>query len=96
QQMASYLSWELIFLILVGVAAGTGLGLLSSFVYIPYLQIGLDAASRVPPFQVEVAWPAIFQIYSLFGALFLVTLVVLVILLRRMKIFQAIKLGETI
>lgn len=96
QQMASYLSWELIFLILVGVGAGTGLGLLSSFVYIPYLQIGLDAASRVPPFQVEVAWPAIFQIYSLFGALFLVTLVVLVILLRRMKIFQAIKLGETI
>ncbi|HSV84934.1 MAG TPA: ABC transporter permease [Levilinea sp.] len=95
-QMASYLTWELVFLILFGVGAGTGLGILSSYVYIPYLQIGLDAASRVPPFQVEVAWPAIFHIYSLFGALFLVTLVVLVVLLRRMKIFQAIKLGETV
>jgi len=96
KQMAAYLTWELILLILFGVGAGTILGLLSSYIYIPYLQIGLDAASRVPPFQVEVAWPAVFQIYSLFGILFLVTLVVLVVLLRRMKIFQAIKLGETV
>jgi putative ABC transport system permease protein len=96
KQMASYLTWELVFLILFGVGAGTVLGMLASHLYIPYLQIGLDAASRVPPFQVEIAWPAVFQIYSLFGALFLVTLVVLVILLRRMKIFQAIKLGETV
>jgi putative ABC transport system permease protein len=96
QQMASYLTWELVFLILFGVGAGTVLGMLASYLYIPYLQIGLDAASRVPPFQVEIAWPAVFQIYGLFGALFLVTLVVLVVLLRRMKIFQAIKLGETV
>jgi putative ABC transport system permease protein len=96
RQMASYLTWELIFLILFGVGAGTVLGMSASYIYIPYLQIGLDAASRVPPFQVEMAWPAVFQIYGLFGALFLVTLVVLVVLLRRMKIFQAIKLGETV
>jgi putative ABC transport system permease protein len=96
KQMAAYLTWELIFLIAFGVGAGTALGMLASHLYIPYLQIGLDAASRVPPFQVEIAWPAVFQIYSLFGALFMVTLVVLVVLLRRMKIFQAIKLGETV
>jgi putative ABC transport system permease protein len=96
RQMASYLTWELVFLILFGVGAGTVLGMLASHLYIPYLQIGLDTASRVPPFQIEIAWPAVFQIYGLFGALFLVTLIVLVVLLRRMKIFQAIKLGETV
>ncbi len=96
KQMASYLTWELVFLILFGVGAGTALGALASRVYIPYLQVGLDAASRVPPFHVEVAWTAVFQMYALFGALFIVTLIALVVLLRRIKIFQAIKLGETV
>ena len=95
-QMISCLGWELFFLVVSGGVAGTGLGALVSSVYIPYLQIGLDAQSRVPPFQVSIAWPAIFQVYTLFGTLFLVTLVSLVVIIRRMKIFQAIKLGETI
>ena len=36
------------------------------------------------------------RIYALFGILFFVALVVLAVLLLRMKIFQAIKLGETV
>jgi len=95
-QMTAFLAWELIFLIGIGGSAGTGLGALISNIYIPYLQIGADEASRVPPYLVEIAWPAVFQIYALFGLLFLVTLIILVILLRRMRIFEAIKLGETV
>jgi putative ABC transport system permease protein len=95
-QMTSFLAWELIFLLVIGGGAGTGLGALVSHLFIPYLQIGADQASRVPPYLVEIAWPAVFQIYALFGLLFLVTLIVLVILLRRMRIFEAIKLGETV
>jgi putative ABC transport system permease protein len=44
---------------------------------------------------VEIAWPAILRIYALFGLLFVVALVALAALLLRMKIFQAVKLGET-
>lgn len=95
-QMTSFLAWELIFLILFGAGLGTGLGAWVSSLFIPYLQIGEEAAARIPPFVVEIAWPAILEIYALFGLLFIVTLVVLVVLLRRMRIFQAIKLGETI
>ena len=95
-QMASYMVCELAFLLLLGGGAGTGLGAWMSYLFIPYLQIGTDAASRIPPFQVIIAWPAIFQIYALFTGLFVITLVVLVLLLWRMKIFQAIKLGETV
>jgi putative ABC transport system permease protein len=95
-QMASYMVWELAFLLLLGGGAGTALGTWMSYLFIPYLQIGTDAASRIPPFQVIIAWPAIFQIYALFTGLFVITLVVLVLLLWRMKIFQAIKLGETV
>ncbi|MCX6028399.1 MAG: ABC transporter permease [Chloroflexi bacterium] len=95
-QMTAFLAWELIFLILTGLAAGTGLGAWISNLFIPYLQVGTGAAARIPPFLVEIAWPAIFRIYAVFGLLFVVALVVLAVLLLRMKIYQAIKLGETV
>ena len=94
-QMTAFLGWELAFLILTGGALGTGLGAVVSEFFIPFLQIGADEASRIPPYSVDIAWSAIFRVYALFGLLFVVALAILVIMLRRMKIFQAIKLGET-
>jgi len=95
-QMTTFLAWELAFLIILGLLAGTFLGSLISEVFIPYLQVGADIQSKTPPFQVQIAWPAIMRIYALFGSLFVVALGVLAGLLLRMKIFQAIKLGETV
>ena len=95
-QMTTFLAWELAFLILLGLLAGTALGALISYVFIPYLQVGADVTAKTPPFTVEIAWPAIFRIYALFVVLFLVALSALAGLLLRMKIFQAIKLGETV
>lgn len=94
-QMTAFLGWELAFLILTGGALGTGLGALISKFFIPFLQIGAEEASRIPPYSVDIAWSAIFRVYILFGLLFVVALIILVVMLRRMKIFQAIKLGET-
>jgi len=95
-QMTAFLAWELAFLILVGAAAGTGLGAWVSYLFIPYLQVGAGPSARIPPYVVEIAWPAIIRIYALFGLLFVAALAVLVALLLRMKIFQAVKLGETV
>lgn len=95
-QMTTFLAWELAFLIILGLLAGTFLGSLISEVFIPYLQVGANPQSTTPPFQVEIAWDAIMRIYALFGVLFFVALSVLAGLLMRMKIFQAIKLGETV
>ena len=95
-QMTAFLAWELLFLIGIGGIVGTVLGAIVSNLYIPYLQIGIDEASRIPPYLVEIAWPEIFQIYGLFGLLFLITLIILVFLLKKMRIFEAIKLGETV
>ena len=94
-QMTAFLAWELAFLILVGVVAGTGLGAWTSRLFIPYLQVGTGPSAQIPPFVVEIAWPAIFRIYALFGLLFVAALGGLAALLLRMKIFQAVKLGET-
>jgi putative ABC transport system permease protein len=95
-QMTIFLAWELAFLILTGLLLGTGLGVWASELFIPYLQVGPDPKALTPPFLVEIAWPAIFRIYLLFGLLFVAALAVLASLLLRMKIFQAVKLGETV
>jgi putative ABC transport system permease protein len=96
RHMTGIVAWELALILLVGTAAGTGLGIWASRTFVPYLQIGGDMIARVPPFVVEIAWPALFRLYGLFALLFVVALVVLVRLLTRMKLFQAIKLGETL
>jgi putative ABC transport system permease protein len=95
-QMTAFLAAELAFLILMGGLIGTGLGIWISNNFIPFLQVGANPQSQIPPYVVYIAWPAILRVYALFGLLFVVALVTLVILLRRMKIFQAIKMGESV
>jgi len=95
-QMLVFLASELAFLLLVGLGAGTGLGIWISKMFIPYLQVGSDPTARIPPFLVQIDWGSVFQIYILFGLLFLIALIALGALLLRMKIFQAIKLGEAV
>jgi putative ABC transport system permease protein len=95
-QMLTLLASELAFLFLTGLAVGTGLGTWISILFIPHLQVGSDLASRIPPFMVEINWLAVYQIYVLFGLLFLVAMIILGVMLMRMKIFQAIKLGEVV
>ncbi len=96
RHMTIYIAFELAFLVLSGLTLGTALGTLVSEQFIPALQIGVRAVDLVPPYLVEIAWPAILEIYLLFGLMFVVALTVLATLLRRMRIFQAIKLGETV
>jgi putative ABC transport system permease protein len=96
RQMAMGLIFELLLLLLIGSVAGTFLGIWSSETYIPYLQIGEKPFERTPPFQVMIDYSSILQIFTLFALMFLVVFIALFASLRRMKIFQAIKLGETL
>jgi len=96
KQLAIFLTCELAFLILLGLGAGTAIGALISDLFIPYFQVGSGPTANIPPFTVDIAWFAVTRLYILFGALFLVAFIVLIVLLLRMKVFQAIKLGETV
>ncbi len=95
-QMTSFLGWELVFLIGTGAAVGTGLGVLFSRLFIPALQIGARPEALIPPFLIDIAWSAVLEIYVLFALLFVLALAGLVVLLMRIKIFEAVKLGETV
>ena len=94
-QMLIYIACEMGFLILTGLGLGTILGALVSQQFVPFLQIGTEAADLIPPYLVEISWGAVYQITILFGILFLIAMIALGLLLRRMKIFEAVKLGET-
>jgi putative ABC transport system permease protein len=93
-QMALYLAGEQALLILTGGGLGTALGLGATLLFIPYLQVGTGKMAQVPPFVVQVAWQELWTIYAVFGAMFLVAVLVLIVLLMRMRIFEAVKLGE--
>jgi putative ABC transport system permease protein len=95
RQMMALLAAELAFLVLLGIGVGTFLGVFASRLFVPFLQVGASAQSQFPPFQIQIAWLSILQIYVLFALLFVAALGALSALLMRMKIFQAIKLGET-
>ena len=95
QQMTALLAAELAFLVLLGIGVGTILGVFASRLFVPFLQIGTSSQAQYPPFQIQIAWASITQIYVLFIILFIAALGALSALLVRMKIFQAIKLGET-
>ena len=96
RQMAAYLAGELAALILTGVAVGAGLGVWASTLFIPYFQVGTDKTALVPPFVVQVAWQQLGLILIIFGAMFIVAVGALAILLTRMRVFEAVKLGETV
>ena len=95
RQMIRLLAAELASLVLIGIGVGTGLGVLASRLFVPFLQMGATAQAQYPPFQIVIAWLSIFEVYILFALLFLAALGALAALLVRMKIFQAVKLGET-
>jgi putative ABC transport system permease protein len=96
RQMAAFLAGELAALILTGVVLGSGLGIWASTLFIPSFQVGDDKTALVPPFVVQVAGEQLGIILVLFGAMFVLAVMVLAVLLARMRVFEAVKLGETI
>lgn len=91
-QMLFLVGCELLFLLLGGAGLGLGLGVWISQLFVPVLQL----SAPTPPYLVEIAWAAIAQVGWLFGIMFLLALLALGRSLTRMRIFQAIKLGETV
>jgi putative ABC transport system permease protein len=92
--MTTLLAFELAFLILLASGVGSLLGIWASKLFIPYLQVGTGPDARVPPYFVLIAWPAIIRMWELLAILFGLALAALAALLVRLRIFQAVRLGE--
>jgi len=94
-QMGTFIVLEQVILIALGAITGSALGLLISRLFIPFMQVGGSLASSLPPFVVRIAWENLIVIYGALGFALFFALTIMLILLRRLKAFEAIKLGAT-
>ena len=91
-QLISLLGLEQIFSLGLGLGAGTGLGILATAVLLPFLREGGEAA--VIPFSIVTDPADVARIFTVLGAMLVVAIIGLSMILVRMKLNQAIKLGE--
>jgi putative ABC transport system permease protein len=94
-QMALYVIFLQTFVMLIGAAIGGGLGLLVSRLFVPFLQIGGTLIKSVPSFVVRVAWQDTALFYAALAIALAFVLTGSLIFLRRLKVFEVVKLGAT-
>jgi putative ABC transport system permease protein len=92
-QMGFFVALEQVLLIFLGAFAGSALGVVVSQLFIPFMQVGGALAGSVPPFVVRIAWRDLTLIYASLGVALAVALAIMLLSLRRLKAFEAIKLG---
>jgi putative ABC transport system permease protein len=94
-QMSAALALEQLALIATGVAAGTGITVLAALWFIPHLPVVFGSHAGTPPFVVEIAWGEIARVYAIFAGTLVLGIGSTIWSLRRMKIFQVVKMGES-
>jgi putative ABC transport system permease protein len=95
-QMGAALALEQATLVFAGIAAGTGIGILAAYLFIPHLPMVVSARADILPSVVQIAWIDILRIYAVFAGMFAAGVGATLASLRKMKLFQAVKLGETV
>ena len=76
------------------VLAGAGIGLLTSIIYVPFFELYFDPYTMVPPFRLVSRLSDRLTIYSIVIFSILLCLCVIGLIISRIKINQALKLGE--
>lgn len=93
-QVGVAITLEQVVLVVAGLGAGTGIGLLAAKLVVPLYKVGTGPYPGTPSYPPVIAWNQVTLIYAVFGVALLLTLVALATILGRMKLFQAVKLGD--
>ncbi len=96
RQLVGSVVLEQLLLMSLALAAGAAVGFLTSSLFLPLLQISAIPGAPVPPFQVLIGWGEAAWLVGFFGLVLLITIGLTVAYLVRIKVFQAVKLGESI
>lgn len=96
RQLAALLVLEQAIVIGVGTLVGTILGVLVSRLFVPFLQVRTGDHPDTPPFIVQLAWSQIAIVYVVAAALLVLAVVLTLLRLRRLRLFEAVKLGEAV
>lgn len=85
---------EQIFCGVFSVLAGIGIGKLTSVMFVPMIQQAYAAADQVLPMKLVVNSSDMLRLYGVIGAVMIICLAVLVLLLFKLNVTKALKLGE--
>lgn len=85
---------EQIFSGLASILAGVGIGKLTSKMFVPMIQSAYAAADQVLPMKLITNPMDMVRLYSVVAAVMVVCLIVLILLVFKMNVAKALKLGE--
>lgn len=85
---------EQIFSSLLSIGCGAGIGILASHMFVPMIQIAYSADNQVLPMELITQSSDMGRLFGVIGLVLVICLVVLARQIFRMKITQALKLGE--
>jgi hypothetical protein len=94
RQLAGWLSLENAILVVVSLLIGTGLGLLISWVVLPFVTLTQAGTTPVPGLLISIPWGQIALLEAVALASLTVTVAVLAVVLRRVGLGSALRIGE--
>ena len=85
---------EQLFITGVSIAAGILVGILTSRLFIPLIQIAYTSADQMIPLEIVSARGDYVRLFAIIGLAILICMFILGWLISKIKISQALKLGE--
>ncbi|GIQ64185.1 hypothetical protein PACILC2_27530 [Paenibacillus cisolokensis] len=94
KQLTGMLLLEQIFTAGLSIALGVAIGKVTSLLFLPFLQTTDNVVDAVPPFRVIFDSQDTNQLYAVVGFMILLGAVLLFLHIRRLRVHQAVKMGE--
>ncbi|SCW38402.1 putative ABC transport system permease protein [Paenibacillus tianmuensis] len=94
RQLTGMLLLEQLFTAGLAIGLGLGIGKLTSYLFLPFLQTADNVKTQVPPFRVIFDARDTDQLYVVIAVMMLTGAGLLFLHIRRLRVHQAVKLGE--
>ncbi|MEX1030404.1 MAG: FtsX-like permease family protein [Paenibacillaceae bacterium] len=94
KQLSGMLLLEQGFTAGLSIILGIGIGKLTSYIFLPFLQTADNVTTQVPPFRIVFNSKDTLQIYAVVLVMMAAGATMLFLHIRRLRVHQAVKLGE--
>jgi putative ABC transport system permease protein len=94
KQLTAMLLLEQLLTAGLSIGLGIGLGKMSGYLFLPFLQTSESASTQVPPFRVMFEARDAYPLYVIIAFMMLTGAALLLVHIRKLRVHQAVKLGE--
>ena len=85
---------EQVFISGIALLSGVGIGKLAAQLFVPMIQVAYSSAEQVIPLEISGAGADQLKLYLVVGIVMILCMVILGFMVKKIKIAQALKLGE--